>query len=99
MFKAKFRGSECISANKMDLVDIRPGRPHGGVSICYYPQANCKIENIATNSRRICAQMIKIDMISLLLINVYMPCTDNTVDLDEYSNGDWNADHSRNVGR
>ena len=86
MFKAKFRGSECISANKMDLVDIRPGRPHGGVSICYYPQANCKIENIATNSRRICAQMIKIDMISLLLINVYMPCTDNTVDLDEYSN-------------
>ena len=84
-FKADFKGSECISANKMDLYDIKPGRPYGGVSICYRSNVKCKVETIPTISRCICAQIITIEDIRLLLINVYMPCADNTDTLDEYS--------------
>ena len=77
--------SECISANKMDLVDFKRGRRHGGVSICYHSNIKSKVETIPTRSKRICAQKITIDDIILLLINVYMPSTDTTDDLDEYT--------------
>lgn len=35
-FRNDFPNSECISANKMDLKEIGPGRPYGGVGICYH---------------------------------------------------------------
>ena len=76
-FKYDFPNSECISANKMDNNDIRAGRPYGGVGICYHSNIKCKIENITTTSKSICALKIHIDNISLLLINVYMPCSDD----------------------
>ena len=85
-FKADFMGIECISVNKMDLVDIKAGRPYGGVSICHQSHANCKTETIPTISRCICAQIITIEDMRLLLINVYMPSSDNIDSLDEYAN-------------
>ena len=83
-FKIDFPNSECISSNKMDLKDIGPGRRYGGVGICYHSNMNCKVENIKTNSKSICALNITISNIDLLLINVYMPCSDNRDKLDEY---------------
>ena len=85
-FKADFKGTECISANKMDLTDIKRGHGHGGVSICYRSNAKCKTETIPTSSRSICAKIINIEDMRLLLINVYMPCTNNIDALEEYEN-------------
>ena len=84
-FKNDFPNSECISANKMDNNNTRVGRPYGGVGICYHSNINCKIENIITTSKNICAVKIHIENISLLLINVYMPCSDDKDALDDYA--------------
>ena len=72
-FKNEFPESECISANKMDTGEIRAGRRHGGVGICYHNKVKCKIENISTTYKCICAQKIIIDEMCILVINVYMP--------------------------
>ena len=80
------KNSECISANKMDLTDFKRGRRHCGVSICYKSNIKSKVETIPTISKCICAQLITIDDIILLLINVYMPCSDSAEDLDVYRN-------------
>ena len=85
-FKLHFPGTECISTNKMDTGEIRAGRPYGGVGICYYTDMKCKIENVTTTSKSICALTISIGELCILLINVYMPSSNNRDDLDEYSN-------------
>ena len=69
----------------MELNSIRRGRPYGGVSICYHSKIRCDVEIIPTTSKDICAQKIILDNISILLINVYMPCSDNRDSLDDYS--------------
>ena len=84
-FKLKFENTECISTNKMDTGEIRAGRPHGGVAICYHTKIKCSTENITTVSKSICALKIFVGEICILLINVYMPCTNNRDDLDEYA--------------
>ena len=70
----------------MDLFDINHGRPYGGVSICHRSNINCKTETIPTMSRCICAKIFTIEDMRILLINVYMPCDDDTDTLEEYSN-------------
>ena len=86
-FKNKIsENSECISANRMDDVDFKRGRRHGGVSICHHSNIRSKVETIPTRSKCICVQKITIDEIILLLINVYMPSSDNNEDLEVYSN-------------
>ena len=84
-FKNHFPDSECIAASKMEFNDIRRGRPYGGVSICYHSKIKCNVEIISTTSKNICAQKIILDNFSILLINVYMPCSDNRDTLNEYS--------------
>ena len=84
-FKNDFPKSECISVNKMDLDGIKAGRPYGGVSICYHSNIKCSVEKVSSNSKNICAVKIKIKNINILLINVYMPCSDEQDALDEYS--------------
>ena len=69
----------------MDLKEKGAGRRYGGVGICHHANIDCKIENIRTISRCICAQIITISDISLLLINAYMPSSDNKEKLEEYS--------------
>ena len=84
-FKNDFPNSECISANKMDNNGISSGRRYGGVGICYHTNVKCKIENVATISKSICAIKIYIGGLCILLINVYMPSSDNRDALDEYA--------------
>ena len=84
-FKNDFPGSECITASQMDLDGIKAGRPYGGVAICYHAGLKCKIETIPTDSKSICALKLGIDQISILLVNVYMPCSDNNDALEKYT--------------
>ena len=84
-FRNDFPNSECVSSNKMDLNGIGAGRRYGGVGICYHSNVNCKVDNIKTISKSICAQNIAFSDISLLLINVYMPSSDNKDKLEEYA--------------
>ena len=35
--------SECISANRMDDVDFKRGRRHGGISICHHSNIRSKV--------------------------------------------------------
>ena len=76
---------ECIAANKNDLKEIKIGKANGGTSICYHSNSNCTVETIPTKSKCFCAQKIKIGQVSLLLINVYMPCSNEKESLEEYS--------------
>ena len=85
-FKKDFPESECIAASQMDSDGIKAGRPYGGVAICYHASLKCKIVKIPSVSKSICALKISIDEISILLINVYMPCSENNEALDKYTN-------------
>ena len=86
-FKKDFDDVECISANKFDLGGINTGtKIRGGIGICYHTKFTCTVETIPTKSKCFLAQKIKIGQISLLLINVYMPCSNDNDSLDEYSN-------------
>ena len=84
-FKRDFPYSECISSSIMDQNDIKLGRPHGGVGICYHSNLKCMTEIVPTVSKRIKALKITIDSIKILLVNVYLPFSDSTDSLDEYS--------------
>ena len=84
-FKRDFPLSECISSSIMGHNDIRLGRPHGGVGIYYHSNLKCRTEIVPTISKRINALKITIHNIIFLLTNVYMPSSDNTDDLEEYS--------------
>ena len=85
-FKKDFPESECIAASQMDLDGIKAGRPYGGVAICYHGSLKCKIVKIPSISKSICALKITIDEINILLINVYMPCSENNEAIDKYTN-------------
>ena len=65
---------------------MKVGNVRGGTSICYHSNTNCVIETIPSKSKSFCAQKINIDQISILLINVYMPCSDDQESLEEYFN-------------
>ena len=84
--KMTFLKSECISASQMDLDGLKGGRPYGGVSICYHAGLKCKVERVPTESKSICALKICFEQINLLLVNVYMPCSDNIEALEKYEN-------------
>ena len=85
-FKNDFPNSECISSSQMDLDDIKPGRPYGGVAICYHTKLKCIVENIPTKLKSICAIKISIGNLSILLVNTYMPCSEKSDAIDKYSN-------------
>ena len=84
-FKNDFPNSECISASKMENKEIIAGRKFGGVGICYHTHIKCAVQTIPTKSKCICALKINLGKISIILINVYMPSSDKTEDLEEYS--------------
>ena len=86
-FKNDFKDVECISANKFDLGGINAGtKIRGGIGLCYHTRFTCTVERIPTKSKCFLVQKIKIGQISLLLINVYMPCSNDNDSLDEYTN-------------
>ena len=83
-FKNVFPNSECIAASQMDLDGIKAGRPYGGVAICYHSNIKCKVEPMQTISKSICALKISINQLNILLVNVYMPCSDSIDAIDKY---------------
>ena len=85
-FKNDFPESECIAASQMDLDGIKVGRPYGGVAICYHAGLKCKIERVPSESKNICALKISFEPFSILLVNAYMPCSENIDALDKYTN-------------
>ena len=82
-----FNGCNNYSVSAMNDSDIgRKGRPYGGCSIVWKNSLAIKVSPINTISNRICAVCIECDADNLLLINVYMPTIDSSVDnLNEYS--------------
>ena len=84
-FKNDFPNSECISSSQMDLDEIKPGRPYGGVAICYHTKLKCIVENIPTKLKSICAIKISIGNLSILLVNTYMPCSEKSDAIAKYS--------------
>ena len=59
----------------MNEKELLIGRPHGGCAIVWSNQLNCKFLPIEINHERLCAVKIYMDNnISLLVVNVYLPC-------------------------
>ena len=61
----------------------RVGRKYGGTAILWDASVKGSITKISFDNKRICGLIFKRIKISLLIINVYMPCDKNYVD-DEY---------------
>ena len=82
-----FNGCNSYSISAMNDSDIgRKGRPYGSCSIVWKNSLAIKVSPINTISNRICAVCIECDADNLLLINVYMPTIDSSVNnLNEYS--------------
>ena len=57
-FKNDFPNGECFASSRMEQEEIRPGRPYGGVAICYHSNLRCQVENIPTESKSICVLKI-----------------------------------------
>ena len=88
IIKKDFPGYECIVRSPNSEEDhIRKGRLNGGVGILYKSNINCKVEEVKSNSNRMCALRIVIDKVDIILINIYMPCDTGIVDgeLTEYN--------------
>jgi hypothetical protein len=51
------------------------GRPHGGCGILWHSSLNCSVQQIGLDDPRICAvKMTMRNQVTILLINVYLPC-------------------------
>ena len=71
----------------MDEMKLQLGRPYGGCAIVYKTSLECTVQPINTASKRLCAGIVKLPSgISLLLMNVYMPC-------DSYGNANALSDY------
>ena len=65
--------------SSMDENILNHGRPYGGNMIVWNKNINHKVSVVNTTSKRISSVIIYLnDNVSLLLINVYMPCDDRT---------------------
>ena len=75
------KGSQYHSVSAMDSTDItRAGRPYGGCAIIWKNSLPFNIKVIENNCNRICAITITYDDNNYLLISVYMPVNDNSLD-------------------
>ena len=75
------RNSCCLGVSAMRNDEIgHIGRPFGGCLILYKRTIKLPIYPINTSSDRICAAKIDTESVKILLISIYMPCTDNSTD-------------------
>ena len=71
--KKDFPGYECIVKSPNSEEDRKTkDRLNGGVSILYKSNINCKVEEVKSNSNRMCALRIVIDKVDIILINIYI---------------------------
>ncbi len=66
----------------MDDHVLLHGRPHGGCAIIYNNRLQCSVTPVSVDSKRCMAAIVTVNSCSLLLINVYMPCDQQTLHRD-----------------
>ena len=73
-------GSCCCSVSAMCETEVgRQGRPYGGCMIIWKRSLTVPVYQINTLCNRVCAATINSDTINLLIINVYMPVDDGSL--------------------
>ena len=73
--------SQCFSKSAMNSEDVgRAGRPFGGLAIAWHRSLPITVSPVNVSSTRLCALTVCSKNIQLLLVSVYMPCDDGTVD-------------------
>ena len=68
-----------IGISGMNESVLLQGRPHGGCAIAYNKRLKCSVTQININSKRCMAAVISLNNITLLFVNVYMPCDQRTI--------------------
>ena len=65
----------------MDETKPLSGRPHGGCAIIWSNDLNCSISPIQIQNNRLCAIRVTLnDNVTLLIINMYLPCDNHCRD-------------------
>lgn len=67
-------GMECIVSSEMNENVPLTGRPMGGCAILWSSKLKSTIDKLKFQSKKVCGIHIKMSNISILLINIYMPC-------------------------
>ena len=72
--------SDMIATCPMDETIHRVGRPFGGVSIIWNSLIKGQVIKIDCESSRLCGLLFTQDNVTMLIMNVYMPCDKNNND-------------------
>ena len=72
--------SDMIATCAMDETNHRVGRPFGGVSIIWNSSIKGQVIKIDCESSRLCGLLFTQDNVTMLIMNVYMPCDKNNND-------------------
>ena len=76
------RSAGVVATSAMDQHKQRVGRPYGGTAIVWHSSIKGKVEKIDCDNNRLCAALYTTDNMTMLLVNVYMPCDNNCHDDD-----------------
>ena len=72
-------GCQYHAISSMNETDVgRAGRPFGGNAILWHSNLALTFTPINTISNRICSVQVKSNNFNFVIINVYMPCDDNS---------------------
>ena len=73
--------SQCFCQSAMNSEDVgRTGRPYGGVAIAWHRSLPITVSPVNVSNTRLCALTVCSAGVKILLICVYMPCDDGTID-------------------
>ena len=76
------RSAGVVATSAMAQHKQRVGRPYGGTAIAWHSSLKGKVEKIDCDNNRLCAALYTTDNMTMLLVNVYMPCDNNCHDND-----------------
>ena len=76
------RSAGVVATSAMDQHKQRVGRPYGGTAIVCHSSIKGKVEKIYCDNNRLCAALYTTNYMTMLLVNVYMPCDNNCHDDD-----------------
>jgi exonuclease III len=73
-----------MGVSGFDNLEFLRGRPYGGCAIFWRKDIVADISIINTGSNRVCALKLSVNMVNLLLINVYMPAEGTESNTDDF---------------
>lgn len=76
-------GYDKVATSAMDETIERTGRPFGGCAILWNPAINGSFTKLVIDNNRLCGVLCVFNNVSVLFLNVYMPC-DRYVEDAEY---------------